>query len=67
LSGVLSVSPATCTGNQQLIFFAIGKGINKGYVSDILRKEIDIVPTIGKLMGIRTPDVSGNVMTEILE
>jgi len=53
-------------GCRDLMFLAIGPGIKQNTViNDIDRDHIDIVPTIGYILGFPTPLAEGDVMTEI--
>jgi hypothetical protein len=54
-------------GCRDLIFLAIGPGIRQNHViNDIDRDHIDIVPTVGYILGFPTYFAEGNVMTEML-
>lgn len=48
------------------IFIASGRGIRKGVVLDRMAN-LDVAPTIAKLMGLTLPPVDGRVLEEILE
>lgn len=48
------------------IFIAAGRGIRKGVVLDRM-SNLDVAPTLAKLMGLEFPEVDGRVLTEILE
>ncbi len=53
-------------GCRDLIFIAIGPGIRENYViNDIDRDHIDIVPTVGYILGFPIYFAEGDVMTEI--
>ncbi len=47
------------------IFIASGAGIRKGVVLDRVRN-LDVAPTLAKLMGLEFPEVDGRVLEEIL-
>lgn len=48
------------------IFIASGAGIKKGVVLDRVRN-LDVAPTLAKLMGLQLPDLDGRALDEILE
>ncbi|HYG78327.1 MAG TPA: alkaline phosphatase family protein [Planctomycetota bacterium] len=48
------------------VFLAFGYGIKKGVTIETMRN-IDVAPTIAKLLGVELPNVDGKVLTEILE
>ncbi len=48
------------------IFIASGAGIKEGLVVDRVRN-LDVAPTLAKLMGLEFPEVDGRVLDEILE
>ncbi len=48
------------------IFIASGAGIKKGVVLDRVRN-LDVAPTLAKVMGLTLPEVDGRVLDEILE
>ncbi len=53
-------------GCRDLIFLAIGPGIKQNTVIDnIDRDHIDIVPTVGYILGFPTPLAEGDIMTEM--
>jgi len=45
----------------------IGPGIKEGFVSDAQHSELDLAPTIGKIMGFETPASTGTAIDEIFE
>ncbi len=47
------------------IFIASGAGIEKGVVLDRVRN-LDVAPTLAKLMGLEFPEIDGRVLEEIL-
>jgi len=49
--------------NRHLFFLAIGPDIAEGRVCTDRRYQIDIVPTVGELLGLETPYACGEVMT----
>ena len=49
--------------NRHLLFLALGPDIAEGRVCTERRYQIDIVPTVGELMGLETPYACGEVMT----
>jgi arylsulfatase A-like enzyme len=52
--------------NRHVMFLAVGPAIQPGLVVDRRRSLRDIAPTIGYLLGIKTPFAEGEVMTELL-
>ena len=54
-----------CTGCTHLNFMAYGPDFKNGYISDRPAQSIDILPTIGVLMGYRVPWSNGRVLDEI--
>ena len=48
------------------IFIASGAGIKKGIVLDRVRN-LDVAPTLAKVMGLTFPEIDGRVLEEILE
>ncbi len=48
------------------IFIASGRGIKKGILLDRMAN-LDVAPTIAKLMELKLPDVDGRMLEEILE
>lgn len=48
------------------IFIASGAGIRKGLVLDRVRN-LDVAPTLAKIMGLTFPEIDGRVLEEILE
>jgi hypothetical protein len=54
-----------CEGCSRLLFFIAGPGIRTNYVSNKKRFLDDIVPTLGKSMGIKTDHATGSIMNEI--
>lgn len=55
-----------CEGCTRLLFLIAGPGIRKNFVSGRKRYLTDVVPTIGKLLGIKTERPGGNIMNEIM-
>ncbi len=47
------------------IFIASGRGIKKGIVLDRMAN-LDVAPTIAKLMSLKLPHADGRVLDEIL-
>jgi predicted AlkP superfamily pyrophosphatase or phosphodiesterase len=47
------------------IFIASGRGIKKGMVLDRMAN-LDVAPTIARLMGLKLPQADGRVLEEIL-
>jgi hypothetical protein len=54
-----------CTGCQQLFFLAIGPDFKSNYVSNQPRYQVDVAPTIGELLGFKTPYSIGTNMSEL--
>ena len=48
------------------IFIASGAGIKRGVILDRVRN-LDVAPTLAKVMGVTLPEVDGKVLEEILE
>lgn len=48
------------------IFIASGAGIRPGVVLDRIRN-LDVAPTLARLMGLEFPETDGRVLEEILE
>ena len=48
-----------CEGCEHIMLLAIGKYIPEGIIVSELHHQIDIAPTIGKLLGFRTPFTKG--------
>jgi hypothetical protein len=55
-----------CEGCRRMMFLIAGPGVRKNYVSGRRRHLTDIVPTIGKLTGIKTEQATGNIMSEVM-
>jgi hypothetical protein len=55
-----------CEGCRRLMLLIAGPGIRKNYLSGRTRYLTDVLPTIGKLMGIKTEHATGNIMNEVL-
>jgi|GEM_PF-737400 len=53
-------------GSRHVGFLALGPGIAANRVITSPREQIDIVPTVGSLLGFATPFAEGSVMTEML-
>jgi hypothetical protein len=55
-----------CEGCTRLMFIITGPGIRKDYESSKKRYLTDVVPTVGKLLGIKTEHATGNIMNEVM-
>jgi hypothetical protein len=55
-----------CEGCSKLLFLIAGPGVKKNHVSGKKRYLTDVVPTIGRLMGIKTEYATGTPMREVL-
>ncbi len=55
-----------CPSCRRVMLLALGAGVGARGVSDVVRRQIDIVPTIGALLGFPTPYAQGTVMSELL-
>ena len=55
-----------CEGCRRLLFLIAGPSIKKNYVSDKKRYLTDVLPTIGKLLGITTEHATGTIMNEVM-
>jgi len=51
--------------NKRLPFLAVGPGIRAGLVVTETRSQVDIVPTIGHILGFETPLAEGRVLIEM--
>lgn len=57
-----------CHGCTHINFFAYGPDFHSDLIiNNQLREQIDIVPTIGQLLGFKTKQSTGNVMTELFK
>lgn len=56
-----------CDGCKNTFLFAIGPDIKIGQESNSRKEQIDIAPTIGRLMGFETPLAQGSLLTEIFK
>jgi hypothetical protein len=54
-----------CAGCRRIPFFAIGAGIRPG-VALAGGRQVDIAPTVARLLGFPMPEVEGRVLEEIL-
>jgi hypothetical protein len=54
-----------CAGCTRIPLLALGPEIQTGMQGSIVRTQRDICPTIGALLGVPTPGVQGQVMTEL--
>lgn len=52
-------------GCRHLFFLAIGPDFKQNQVVNIRRDQIDIVPTIGAILGVQAPYADGEVMSEL--
>ncbi|MFH0820126.1 MAG: sulfatase-like hydrolase/transferase [bacterium] len=57
---------ASTREDRHLIFLALGPDIRKNYTVDTFRQQIDTAPTVGALLGFKTPYADGEVMSEML-
>jgi hypothetical protein len=55
-----------CEGCTRLLFLIAGPGVRKNHVSGKKRYLTDVLPTVGKLMGIKTEHATGNIMNEVI-
>lgn len=55
-----------CEGCTRLMFLIAGPGVRKDYISGRKRYLTDILPTVAKLLGIKTEHATGNIMNEIM-
>ncbi|MGB0370331.1 MAG: sulfatase-like hydrolase/transferase [Opitutales bacterium] len=56
-----------CSGCREVFLLAIGPNIKTGQIVTRRRHLRDITPTIGKMMGLQTPHVTGSVMEEMFQ
>jgi predicted AlkP superfamily pyrophosphatase or phosphodiesterase len=59
--GFLNTNP-----KMQAVFIASGRGIKKGVKLESVRN-LDVAPTVAKLLGQEMKDVEGKVLTEVME
>jgi hypothetical protein len=50
---------------REIFAFFYGTGIGKNRVIDRVTQQIDVAPTLGKLMGVSTPHTEGSVLEEV--
>jgi hypothetical protein len=55
-----------CEGCTRLMFLIAGPGVRKNYISGRKRYLTDVLPTVGKLLGIKTEHATGNIMNEVI-
>jgi hypothetical protein len=55
-----------CEGCRRLLFLIAGPGVRKDHESGRKRYLTDVLPTVGKLMGIKTDHATGNIMNEVI-
>jgi hypothetical protein len=55
-----------CEGCRRLLFLIAGPGVRKNHISGRKRYLTDVLPTVGKLMGIKTEHATGNIMNEVI-
>jgi hypothetical protein len=55
-----------CEGCTRLMFLIAGPGVRKNYISGRKRYLTDLLPTVGKLLGIKTEHATGNIMNEVM-
>lgn len=55
-----------CEGCRHVMLVALGAGVRANTWSNVRRRQIDIVPTLGALLGFPTPFAQGEVMSELL-
>jgi hypothetical protein len=55
-----------CEGCTRLMFLIAGPGVRKDYISGRKRYLMDILPTVGKLLGIKTEHATGSIMNEVM-
>ena len=55
-----------CPGCRHVELLALGAGIRAGFVASAWHRQIDIVPTIGALLGFATPWAWGAPMNDLL-
>jgi hypothetical protein len=55
-----------CEGCRRLMFLIAGPGVRKNHVSGRKRYLTDVLPTVAKLMGIKTEHTTGNIMNEVM-
>ena len=51
--------------SHEIFALVVGPGIPAGKVVDRRVSQVDIAPTIGRLMGFATPHAEGSVLTEV--
>jgi len=56
-----------CDGDKRLPFLALGPDIRAGLVVTRTAEQVDIAPTIGRIMGFATPLVDGHTLAEMFQ
>lgn len=54
-----------CDGCRRLQFLALGPDIRAGHVRQGVVQQVDLVPTVGELLGFPTPLAVGQVLTDL--
>jgi len=55
-----------CEGCTRLMFLIAGPGVRKNHISGRKRYLTDVLPTVGKLLGIKTEHAAGNIINEVI-
>jgi len=55
-----------CTGCRHVQMLALGPDFKTGWVSTIAMQPVDVVPTVGVLLGFPAPYATGHVMDDLL-
>jgi hypothetical protein len=55
-----------CVGCRRVQMLALGPDFKAGWVSTAAMQPVDIVPTVGELLGIAVPHATGHVMGDLL-
>jgi len=54
-----------CEGCRHIMLLALGKDIAKNHIDDSMRQQIDIAPTVGKILGFKTEYSIGKIIYPI--
>ena len=57
----------TCIGCRHIMCLVLGPHVKRNYSSDTVREQIDVAPTIARLMGFTMPTAAGLYMHELFD
>ena len=66
-SGNFSGHGDNCNGCKHIFFYAYGPDFKKNLIINSANEQIDIAPTIGKLLDFDIPNSNGNNMSNLYE